>query len=842
VAGSRTGLDAAAGLANEDGALPTGSASATPGTVVAGDSVAYSATISGSSGTAAGTVAFSTGDVPLCTATLSDGSGSCDSAAAPIGTDDITAVYSGDSDYAGAVVETSVDVERPPANVAVSAQPSPAAAGQNALLSVTVTGPGGTPTGSVDFTYQGQELCSTGLDEGGTGSCVAVAPPAGDDTITASYSGDPGFAPSTGTLDLTSQPPGPAAPSVVVADEGSSELQSFPLTSHGDALPTTTISDGGSFDLREPDAMAVDSGGDVWVANYGSGKLLEYTPGQLGVDGSPTPAVVISSPNLDIPSALAFDSHGNLWEADQEDGDVVEFGHDQLASTGDVAAAAVLHSSAFDSPAALAFDGAGDLWILGANGLDEFTPDQLASAGTQTPAVTITDDGSGDLSAGAGLAFDSGGNLWMADANGLAELTPAQLSASGSPTPAVAIGDDGSGTLDAPAQLAFDSGGNLWVASYDGAAVLEYTPDQLASSGQPAPAAVIGGPTTRLQEPAGLAILGAGAAPPPPTEALTVSRAGTGSGTVTSSPAGISCGSTCSFAFAEGASVTLTATPAAGSVFSGWSGACSGTETCILQMTSAQAVTATFAPAPPPAQTLTVSTAGAGTVTSSPGGISCGTTCSASFPAGSTVTLTAIPASGSVFAGWSGACSGTGPCAVQLSSAQSVTATFALAPPPPAPPTLTVSKAGAGSGTVSSSPSGISCGTTCSAAFGAGTSVTLTATAASGSVFAGWSGACAGTGACTVGMTAAQSVTATFDLKPAPKPVRCVVPRVKGKTLAAARRAIAKAHCTAKVSTAYSAKVRKGVVISQKPGPGTRLRKGGKITIVVSRGKRPRHK
>jgi hypothetical protein len=76
---------------------------------------------------------------------------------------------------------------------------------------------------------------------------------------------------------------------------------------------------------------------------------------------------------------------------------------------------------------------------------------------------------------------------------------------------------------------------------------------------------------------------------------------------------------------------------------------------------------------------------------------------------------------------------------------------------------LTVTKGGTGSGTVSSSPSGISCGSTCSASYDSGTSVTLTATAATGSTFAGWSGACSGTSTCTVSMSAAQNVTATFN-------------------------------------------------------------------------------
>ncbi|KJU82540.1 protein containing DUF1566, partial [Candidatus Magnetobacterium bavaricum] len=58
---------------------------------------------------------------------------------------------------------------------------------------------------------------------------------------------------------------------------------------------------------------------------------------------------------------------------------------------------------------------------------------------------------------------------------------------------------------------------------------------------------------------------------------LVISKAGTGSGTVTSSPAGINCGATCSFLFPQSTSVTLTPTADSGSTFTGWSGDCSGT-------------------------------------------------------------------------------------------------------------------------------------------------------------------------------------------------------------------------------------------------------------------------
>ncbi len=242
---------------------------------------------------------------------------------------------------------------------------------------------------------------------------------------------------------------------------------------------------------------------------------------------------------------------------------------------------------------------------------------------------------------------------------------------------------------------------------------------------------------------------------------LAVLKIGAGSGTVTSAPAGIACGASCSGTYPSGTSVTLTASAGAGSAFIGWSGAgCSGTGLCTVSLMATMTVTATFALQSVP---LSITKTGAGTVTSTPAGITCGSTCATSFPPGASVTLSASPAAGSSFTGWSGAgCSGTGPCTVSLTAATTVTATFAPAFP------LTITKAGTGSGTVTSTPPGISCGTTCSSSFPGGTSVTLSATPAAGSIFSGWSGRCSGAGACSVAVTAPTAVTATFAPQAAP--------------------------------------------------------------------------
>ena len=159
-------------------------------------------------------------------------------------------------------------------------------------------------------------------------------------------------------------------------------------------------------------------------------------------------------------------------------------------------------------------------------------------------------------------------------------------------------------------------------------------------------------------------------------------------------------------------------------------------------------------------RTLTVALAGSGSgsVSSTPDGVDCGATCSSDFPDGSIVALAATATVGSTFTGWSGGCTGTGSCVVTLHDAATVTATFDVGDY-----TLAVIADGEGSGTVTSMPDGIDCGSSCAAGFATGTMVTLTATPGTGASFWGWTGGgCSGTGPCTVALTDATAVSATF--------------------------------------------------------------------------------
>ena len=270
---------------------------------------------------------------------------------------------------------------------------------------------------------------------------------------------------------------------------------------------------------------------------------------------------------------------------------------------------------------------------------------------------------------------------------------------------------------------------------------------------------------------AGLAACGGGSEnavqPPLTSYELTVAKSGAGIGTVISDPVGINCGTACNASFTTVTVVTLSATPGASQTFSGWSGDCTGSaSSCVVTMDQVRSVIATFAPvAGQTNYTLTVSVSGTGTVASQPAGISCASaSCSSAFSANTLVALTATPAAGQSFVGWTGACTGAASnCTVTLDQARAVGATFQTV----AGSSFALSVSVSGSGSVASNPTGISCGSSCSANFAAGTAVTLTATPAAGQRFTGWGGACTGAqSTCSLQLTQVRAVQAAFAVIP----------------------------------------------------------------------------
>ncbi|HET6466493.1 MAG TPA: hypothetical protein VFH55_12865, partial [Nitrospiria bacterium] len=217
---------------------------------------------------------------------------------------------------------------------------------------------------------------------------------------------------------------------------------------------------------------------------------------------------------------------------------------------------------------------------------------------------------------------------------------------------------------------------------------------------------------------------------------LSVSRFGTGSGTVTSSPSGINCGLICTKDYDNGTMVTLTATPDAGSIFSGWTGDCDASGH--VTVNADKSCTATFTLN---TYSLTINTAGTGSGT---------TTGAGTYNSGQTATVSASANAGSTFSGWTGpnaAECGTG--SVLMNGNKSCIANFTLNTY-----TLTLTTSGSGSGTVSGA------GT-----YNYGQTATDSASANAGSTFSGWTGPDAAE--CATGsvlMNANKSCTANFTL------------------------------------------------------------------------------
>jgi sugar lactone lactonase YvrE len=291
-----------------------------------------------------------------------------------------------------------------------------------------------------------------------------------------------------------------------------SSLLSFAPGATGNVAPSSTVSGAGST-LNSPSAAALDSSGNIWVANDLANTVVEFTQTQLATGGAPAPTVTLAATanSLDNPTSLVFDRSGDLWVSNATNNSVVEFTPSQLATSGAPVPKVTITSdgvvpASISAPGSLAVDGSGNLWIgnAGNNTVVRLTPTQLSATGTPTPAVTLTSTAN-SLDNPNSLVFDRSGDLWVSNAtnSSVVEFTPSQLAASGAPAPSITLSSNTT-NLDGPHGLTFDSFGNLWVGNSLGNSITEFAPALLAASGTPTPTATLTGLATGLSGPAGV--------------------------------------------------------------------------------------------------------------------------------------------------------------------------------------------------------------------------------------------------------------------------------------------------------------------------------------------------
>jgi sugar lactone lactonase YvrE len=310
--------------------------------------------------------------------------------------------------------------------------------------------------------------------------------------------------------------------------------------------------------LSGPTGLSFDSSGNLWVVDMGNSRVLEYTTpfstgepassviGQSGFTSSDFSDT--NSTALSYPTGLAFDSGGNLWVADQGNDRVLEY---KTPISTHEAASVVIGQPGFTSSdtgattqtdlngvKALTFDSGGNLWVVDFRqsrvleyttpfstheaaslviGQSTFTSRECAFTSTCAASPTNLFDPNA-------LAFDSGGNLWVADGDNnrvLEYTTPFSTHEAASLVIGQAnftgnVADTTSRALSSPEGLAFDSSGNLWVADYSNSRVLQFGDSVTTTSTTPefpalvvpiiftmmlAAAALLLGPARRFRQP-----------------------------------------------------------------------------------------------------------------------------------------------------------------------------------------------------------------------------------------------------------------------------------------------------------------------------------------------------
>ncbi|HYB92336.1 MAG TPA: hypothetical protein VEC38_14965 [Candidatus Binataceae bacterium] len=275
---------------------------------------------------------------------------------------------------------------------------------------------------------------------------------------------------SLGNIYVANETGGPFVPGT----EDAGQITVYPPGSNGDTAPIATIS-GAATGLAQPLAIALDSSGNIYVANYHTANTsgnLEYdssiTVYQAGSNGDARPMAIITGSHTllpDFPQGIVLDSSGNLYVTG---GSVNVY---PAGSNGNVPPAAIIKGpdTGLDGPYGIALDASGSLYVANADGgtnhLGSITIYAAGSSGDAAPLVTITSSSTG-LDGASGIAVDSSGNIYVANQLAGGSVTIYSPGSYAAAAPIATIAGDKT-RLYHPFGIAVDSRRNIFVLNDD---------------------------------------------------------------------------------------------------------------------------------------------------------------------------------------------------------------------------------------------------------------------------------------------------------------------------------------------------------------------------------------
>jgi uncharacterized repeat protein (TIGR03803 family) len=372
-----------------------------------GQAVTFTATVSSAGPTPTGTATFKNGNASLGSATLSGGVAHITTSTLPRGTLTITASYSGDAEN---LKSTSQDLEQQVENAASTttlvSSLNPSTVGQSVMFTATVTAPGGTPTGTVDFYINGQYAFGATLKSGSaemTASQLAL----GSNVITAVYSGNSKVSGSTSAplTQVVGLPVFSILHSFAGGTDGSQPLAGLVLDAQGNLYGTTCCGGGNN---GRGTVFEVDAAGQETV-------LHSFT-GTAGDGANPA-------------AALVLDSQGNLYGTTKDGGNLACGGGSgcgtvfKIDTTGQETVLYSFTGTGGDGAypiGGLALDSAGNLYGTTEYGGDPAcntgggcgTVFEIASTGQESVLYSFTETGGDGAVPAAGLVRDSQNNLY----------------------------------------------------------------------------------------------------------------------------------------------------------------------------------------------------------------------------------------------------------------------------------------------------------------------------------------------------------------------------------------------------------------------------------------------